>query len=115
MAQCPERCKVCAQPAMLDTVPPQKPDDPEVIRITGCACGAFTADRDWWYMEADTERTAAPAERFAQLSSVLLARHKAGEPAHLGRGTWSELAAPAPPKPEKPAKAPKATKRTKSR
>jgi hypothetical protein len=98
---------------MLEAIQPQKADDPDVIRITGCACGAFTADRDWWYMEADSERTASP-ERFAHLSSVLRALHDAGKPAHLGRKTWSELASPeAPaeaPKPSKPSKSKKPTK-----
>jgi hypothetical protein len=108
MAQCPERCKICAQPATLETVVPPKSDDPDVIRITGCACGAFTADREWWYMEADTERTASPTERFALLSSVLRTRHEAGKPAHLGRKTWSDLAAPPPP--AKPSKSRKLAK-----
>jgi hypothetical protein len=116
MAQCPERCKICAQSAMLEAVQPQKADDPDVIRITGCACGAFTAERDWWYMEADSDRTAAPPERFAQLSSVLRARHEAGKPAHLGRKTWSELASPeAPPEAAKPSKPSKSKKPTKAR
>lgn len=83
---------------MLDTVPPEKPDDPDVIEITGCACGAFTADRDWWYMEADKERTASPSERFARLSSVLRTRYDGGTPAHLSRKAWSDLAASTPPK-----------------
>ena len=99
---------------MLETVQPQKDDDPDVIRITGCACGAFTADRDWWYMEADSDRTASPPERFAQLSSALHARHAAGQPAHLGRKTWSDLAspeAPESPKSSKPAKPRKSGKR----
>jgi hypothetical protein len=104
MARCPEQCKICAQPATLDTAPPQKDDDPDAIRVTGCACGAFTADREWWYMEADAERTASPGERFARLSSVLRTRHQAGKPAHLSGRTWSELAAPTPLKPTKPTK-----------
>jgi hypothetical protein len=116
MTQCPEQCKICEQPAMLATIPPRKPDDPEVIRIDGCACGAFTADREWWYMEADKERTAAPTERFARLASALLAHHKAGKPAHLSSRTWSDLAEPAA-TPSAPAKATatKSRKSTKSR
>jgi hypothetical protein len=103
---------------MLEALQPQKADDPDIIRITGCACGAFTADRDWWYMEADSERTASPPERFAQLSSTLRTRHDAGNPAHLARKTWNELASPeAPETPEaaKPPKASKSRKPTKAR
>jgi hypothetical protein len=113
MAQCPEKCKICEQPATLDTVVPQKADDPEVIRITGCACGAFTSAREWWYMEADKERTASPAERFARLSSALRTHHEAGKPAHLDRETWTDLAPPAElaPEPSKPSKSRKPAKR----
>jgi hypothetical protein len=111
MVQCPEQCKICAQPATLETVLPQKSDDPDVIRITGCACGDFTADREWWYMEADTQRTASPTERFARLSSALRTNHEAGKPAHLASRTWSDLAPPTPPStPPKPSKSRKVAK-----
>jgi len=115
MAQCPEKCKICEQPATLETVVPQKSDDPEVIRITGCACGAFTADREWWYMEADKERTDSPPERFARLSSAVRTHHEAGKPAHLARKTWSDLTTPTPPAPSTPPKPSKSRKVAKPR